>query len=64
MFVQSARFVAEQAVQLHGAMGVTDEIGVGRCLKRLLTIDALFGNAERHFSQMATAPIEGGQAAE
>ena len=45
---RAARFVAEQAVQLHGGMGVTDELNIGFYLKRVLALDALFGPAEYH----------------
>ena len=40
-----ARFVAEQSVQLHGAMGVTEELDVGAYFKRLLAFDTLFGGS-------------------
>ena len=36
-----ARFVAEQSVQLHGAMGVTEELDIGSYFKRLLAFDAV-----------------------
>lgn len=44
-----ARFVAEQAVQLHGAMGVTDELDIGLYLRRVLMFDTLFGGAAYHY---------------
>ncbi len=40
------RMVAETAVQLHGAVGFTEEYVLGRYYKRLLVIDALCGNAD------------------
>jgi alkylation response protein AidB-like acyl-CoA dehydrogenase len=43
-----ARFVAEQAVQLHGAMGVTEELDIGLYFKSLLTFELLLGTAEYH----------------
>ncbi len=55
---RGARFVAEQAVQLHGAMGITEEIAVGAWLKRLLTIDAWLGlsrDAATRYALLATA---------
>ena len=45
---QCARFVAEQAVQLHGGMGVTEELDIGAYFKRLLAVDTLFGNGAHH----------------
>jgi alkylation response protein AidB-like acyl-CoA dehydrogenase len=44
-----ARFVAEQSVQLHGAMGVTEELDVGSYFKRLLAFDTLFGGSAHHY---------------
>ena len=45
---QSGRFVGQSAVQLHGGMGVTDELNVGHFFKRLSVIDGLFGNVDFH----------------
>ncbi len=42
------REVAEEAVQIHGGMGVTNEMNIGHYLKRLMMIDATFGNADFH----------------
>lgn len=50
---RAARFVAEQAVQLHGGMGVTDELDVGEYFKRLLTIDAQYGTGAEHLARHA-----------
>ena len=46
---KSARFVAEQAVQLHGAMGVTEELEIGAYFKRLLAFETLFGGSAHHY---------------
>ncbi|WP_416390891.1 acyl-CoA dehydrogenase [Alloalcanivorax xenomutans] len=43
-----ARFVGQTAVQLHGAMGVTNELPVGHYFKRLTAITATFGDSEWH----------------
>ena len=48
-----ARFVAEQAVQLHGAMGVTEELDIGSYFKRLLAFDTLFGGSAHHYRRYA-----------
>jgi alkylation response protein AidB-like acyl-CoA dehydrogenase len=48
-----ARFVAEQSVQLHGAMGVTEELDIGAYFKRLLTFDTLFGGSAHHYRRHA-----------
>ncbi len=55
-----ARFVAEQAVQLHGAMGVTEELDIGAYFKRLLAFDTLFGGSAHHYRRHAAL---GGRAA-
>ena len=48
-----ARFVAEQSVQLHGAMGVTEELDIGSYFKRLLALDTLFGGSAHHYRRHA-----------
>ena len=45
---EAGRFVSQQAVQLHGGIGMTDELGVGHYLKRLLLLNTLFGDSEHH----------------
>jgi alkylation response protein AidB-like acyl-CoA dehydrogenase len=45
---QQARLVGQQAVQLHGGMGVVDELNVSHYFKRLTMIDLTFGNADHH----------------
>ena len=46
-------FIGENAVQLHGGMGVTEELRIGHYFKRLLVIDAQFGNSDHHLSCFA-----------
>ena len=50
---KSGRFVGQQAVQIHGGMGMTDELNVGHYFKRLTMIDALFGNTDHHLKRFA-----------
>jgi alkylation response protein AidB-like acyl-CoA dehydrogenase len=50
---RAARFVAESAVQLHGAMGVTEELNVGAYVKRLMAIDRTFGTSAEHNERIA-----------
>ena len=52
---EAGRFVSHQAVQLHGGIGMTDELGIGHYLKRLLLLNTLFGDAEHHLLQYAKA---------
>jgi len=48
-----ARRVCEEAIQLHGGMGVTEELAVGVFLKRQVALDALFGPPEWHLRRHA-----------
>tara|TARA_A100000164_G_scaffold371530_1_gene399354 strand:- start:3247 stop:4242 length:996 start_codon:yes stop_codon:yes gene_type:complete len=43
---KAGKYVGEEAVQLHGGMGVTEEMSVGHYLKRLLVITNLFGSSD------------------
>lgn len=52
---QAARFVGQQAVQLHGAMGVVDDLIVSHYFKRLTMIDMTFGDADFHFARFSDA---------
>jgi alkylation response protein AidB-like acyl-CoA dehydrogenase len=52
---KSGRFVGQQAVQLHGGMGMTDELNVGHYFKRLTMIDSQFGNVDYHLRRFAAA---------
>ncbi len=45
---KSARHVGQEAIQLHGGMGMTDEMRVGHYFKRATMIDAQFGDVEHH----------------
>ncbi|HSV45817.1 MAG TPA: acyl-CoA dehydrogenase family protein [Ramlibacter sp.] len=45
---RSGRFVGQQATQLHGGMGMTDEMASGHFFKRLTAIDMTWGNTEHH----------------
>lgn len=55
---RAGRFVAENAVQLHGAIGTTDELAVGQYFKRIIAIDLLFGSPDRHVSRYVESCIE------
>ncbi|HSW07039.1 MAG TPA: acyl-CoA dehydrogenase [Aquabacterium sp.] len=50
---QALRFVAEQAVQLHGGIGVTEENAVGHGLKRAIVMAAEFGRYDEHLALFA-----------
>jgi alkylation response protein AidB-like acyl-CoA dehydrogenase len=48
---QAGRFVGQQAIQLHGGMGMTDELIVSHYFKRLTAIDLTFGDTDFHLQQ-------------
>jgi alkylation response protein AidB-like acyl-CoA dehydrogenase len=50
-----ARFVAQQGVQLHGAIAMTDEYPAGRYFKRLTALEVMFGDADHHRGRFAEA---------
>ncbi|WP_425062504.1 acyl-CoA dehydrogenase family protein [Pyruvatibacter mobilis] len=52
---KAGRFVGQQAVQLHGGMGMTDELRVGHYFKRLTMIDTQLGNVDFHLKRYADA---------
>ena len=45
--------IGENAVQLHGGMGMTEELRIGHYFKRLLVIDSQFGNSDYHLQKFA-----------
>jgi alkylation response protein AidB-like acyl-CoA dehydrogenase len=45
---RSARLIGEESVQMHGGMGMTDELPVGHYFKRLTCIDMSWGNVDHH----------------
>jgi len=50
---KAGTFIGENAVQLHGGMGMTEELRIGHYFKRLLVIDAQFGNSDHHLQKFA-----------
>lgn len=52
---QAGRFIGQQAVQLHGGMGMTDELMVSHYFKRLTTVDLTFGDTDFHTQQFIAA---------
>lgn len=52
---KAGRFIGQQAVQLHGGMGMTDELNVGHYFKRLTMIDTMFGNVDHHLKRYSEA---------
>ena len=50
---RAARFVGQQAIQIHGGMGMTDALAAGHYFKRLTLFDTLYGNADYHLARFA-----------
>ena len=50
---KAGRFVGQSAVQIHGGMGMTDELNVGHYFKRLTMLDTLYGNVDHHLRRYA-----------
>ncbi|WER50027.1 acyl-CoA dehydrogenase [Cupriavidus sp. WKF15] len=48
---RAGRYVGQQAVQLHGGMGMTDELAVGDYFKRLTMLDQLLGDSDHHLQR-------------
>lgn len=55
---QAARRVGQEAVQLHGGMGMTDELDVSHCFKRLLAFELRFGTTDAHLEAYRLLPAE------
>jgi alkylation response protein AidB-like acyl-CoA dehydrogenase len=51
---ESGRFVTQQAIQLHGGIGITDEHDVGLYFKRMHALNAMYGDAEFHIARCAS----------
>ncbi len=56
---RSARFVGQEAVQLHGGMGMSDELATSHYFKRLRLIDASFGDRDHHLERFGTVMTAG-----
>jgi alkylation response protein AidB-like acyl-CoA dehydrogenase len=50
---RSGRFIGQNAIQIHGAMGMTDELSVGNYFKRLTAIENEFGTVDHHLARYA-----------
>ncbi|MGH7043061.1 MAG: acyl-CoA dehydrogenase family protein [Acetobacteraceae bacterium] len=50
---QAARFVSQQAIQLHGGIGMTEEYAVGHYFRRVMVIEHTFGDTAYHLARLA-----------
>jgi alkylation response protein AidB-like acyl-CoA dehydrogenase len=56
---QAGRFIGQQAVQLHGGMGMTEELNVSHLFKRLTAGEFLFGDTDTHLQKFAALTRDG-----
>lgn len=54
--VAAGRFIGQQAVQLHGGMGVTDELPAAHYFKRLAMIEPTLGDSDHRPRRFMAAP--------
>ena len=59
----NARYVGQQAIQLHGGIGMTDELNIGAYFKRLTSMELLLGNRNYHLGRLAKAEAASSAAA-
>ena len=52
---RSGRFVGQEAIQLHGGIGMTEECQAGHYFRRLTVIETLFGDTQHHLRRLARA---------
>jgi alkylation response protein AidB-like acyl-CoA dehydrogenase len=50
---ERARYVAQQGVQLHGGVGMTEELDIGHYFRRLTLFQHAFGGNEHHLKRFA-----------
>jgi len=50
---RSGRLIGQEAIQLHGGIGMTQEYSVGHYFKRMTVIDQLYGDADQHLASLA-----------
>ena len=52
---RSAKYVGQQAIQLHGGIGMTLEYRIGHYFKRFTAMETLFGDTDHHLAALARA---------
>ena len=52
---KSCKFVGENAVQLHGGMGMTEEMSIGHYFMRGTMLELMFGDSDVHLSRFMLA---------
>jgi alkylation response protein AidB-like acyl-CoA dehydrogenase len=59
---RAGRYVGQQAIQLHGGMGMTDELPLGHYVKRLAAIETLFGDGDMQLDRFAATQVPAAEA--
>jgi len=54
---QAARYIGQQAIQLHGGMGMADELDVGHYFRRLTAFELTLGDTDYHLEQVASGYV-------
>jgi alkylation response protein AidB-like acyl-CoA dehydrogenase len=52
---QASRLIGQEAIQMHGGIGMTEEYVAGAYYKRLLSVATLFGDTDHHLGRLADA---------
>ena len=55
---RSCKFVGQSAIQIHGGMGMTDELAIGHYFKRATMIEGQFGSVDHHLRRYETLSID------
>jgi alkylation response protein AidB-like acyl-CoA dehydrogenase len=51
---KACKFVGQNAIQIHGGMGMTEELAVGHYFKRATMIEGLYGSVDHHLRRYET----------
>ncbi|MES2724354.1 MAG: acyl-CoA dehydrogenase family protein [Pseudomonadota bacterium] len=54
---KACKFVGQNAIQIHGGMGMTDEMAIGHYFKRATMIEAAFGSTDHHLARYETLSL-------
>lgn len=54
---EACRFVCQNAIQLHGGMGMTDDLALGRYFKRAMVLDVEFGSEDHHLQRYGALAV-------
>ena len=54
---KACKFVGQNAIQIHGGMGMTDEMAIGHYFKRATMIESAFGSTDHHLARYETLSL-------